>query len=274
MRARIAATIFVCPNERFQRGRFRINKYLSEHQMKVVENKILITGGSKGIGLALAKKFLALGNTVIITGRNHADLLKAKAVFSQLITIQCDLTQPGDFERLVTTIKCEHRDLNILINNAGIQYNYSFLHECEVGCKVDKEVSTNFVAPIKLTWQLLSILSSNENAAIVNISSALGVVPKKTAAVYSATKAAMHVFTRALRLQSEDVKIFGVIPPLVDTQMTAERGTGKISPDLLAEKFIRLFERDVFEMDIGKTKLLLLLNRLSPTLASSIINRA
>jgi short-subunit dehydrogenase involved in D-alanine esterification of teichoic acids len=242
--------------------------------MKVVENKILITGGSKGIGFALAKKFLALGNTVIITGRNHGDLLKAKAVFSQLIIIQCDLTQPDDFDLLVTTVKREHRDLNILINNAGVQFNYSFLHEHEATCKMDQEVNTNFVAPIKLTWQLLPILSCNKNAAVVNISSALGVVPKKTAAVYSATKAALHVFTMALRLQLEDVKIFEVIPPLVDTQMTMERATGKISAEQLAEKFIRLFERDVFEMKIGKTKLLLLLNRLNPALPSGIINNA
>jgi uncharacterized oxidoreductase len=273
MHACFVETIFVCPNESLRRGRFRtINTY--QHQMKVSENKILITGGSKGIGFALAKKFLALGNIVIITGRNHADLLKAKAEFSQLIIIQCDLTQPDDFDRLISTVKREHRDLNILVNNAGVQYNYSFLHEHEATCKVDQEVSTNFVAPIKLTWQLLPILVSNANAAVVNISSALGVVPKKTAAVYSATKAALHVFTMALRLQLEDVKIFEVKPPLVDTQMTRGRGTGKISPEQLAEKFIRLFERDVFEMDIGKTKLLLLLNRLSPALASSIINRA
>jgi uncharacterized oxidoreductase len=67
--------------------------------------------------------------------------------------------------------------------------------------------------------------------------------------------------------------VFEIIPPLVDTQMTAGRGRGKISPEQLVEEFITAFRKDKFEVNIGKVKLLKLINRLSPALADSIMKK-
>lgn len=243
--------------------------------MKLQHNKILITGGSSGIGLALAKRFLALDNQVIITGRDPEKLQRAKAEHPQLITFSGDLSQPRDLQDLLLFMEQQHPDVNILINNAGIQYNYQFLEESTVLNKIDAEIQTNLSAPIKLIALLLPKLALNPHAAIVNVSSSLAFVPKQSAAVYSASKAALHIFTKALRLQLKNtgIKVFEVIPSLVETPMTEGRGSGKISPEQLVDEFMRAFERDVFEIKIEKAKILILLNRFFPALMEKMINK-
>jgi uncharacterized oxidoreductase len=239
--------------------------------MKLSDNKILITGGNKGIGLALAQKFLSLRNEVIITGRNVSDLEAVKQKFPGVFTFRCDLTKDADLDRLIVYIENEHPDLNILINNAGIQYNYDIASEHDINFKAEHEIKTNFSGPIKLTLSLLPLLRNNKDAAIVNITSALGIVPKRSAPVYCATKAATHIFTKALRYQLTDVKVFEVIPPLVATQMTERRGLGKISPEQVVEEFIVGFKRNHFEISVGKVKILRLLHRIWPAVAERML---
>ncbi|GAA5220684.1 SDR family oxidoreductase [Membranihabitans marinus] len=241
--------------------------------MKVVQNKILITGGNKGIGLALAKKFISLGNEVIIVGRNEEDLKAVKADFPKIHIFACDLSRQEDIDNLLLFIEREHQDLNILVNNAGIQYNYHFLEEKQLLNKIEYESRVNFMAPIKLTALLLPLLEANEDSAIINVSSSLAMVPKANAPVYCATKAGLHVFSKALRMQLEKTKVFEIIPSLVDTAMTEGRGRDKISPEELVEEFIKSFSRDDYEVNIGKVKLLRLLQRISPRLASKIVNK-
>lgn len=240
--------------------------------MKLTENKILITGGNKGIGLALAQKFESLGNRVIITGRNENDLAAVQKTHSNIISFRCDLTIEKEFNGLVEFIKTEHSDLNILINNAGVQYNYLFRTEPGVLSKIEYETQVNFVAPLKLVSTLLPVLEEQDNAAIVNVSSALSIVPKNNAPVYCANKAGIHLFSKVLRAQLAQVKVFEIIPSLVDTSMTKGRGKGKISPEQLANEFVHAFEKDIYEVNIGKVKLLRLIHRLSPRLARKIIN--
>ncbi|GAB3643540.1 SDR family NAD(P)-dependent oxidoreductase [Spirosoma arcticum] len=112
-----------------------------------------------------------------------------------------------------------HPRLNVLINNASVQYNYQFDTEPDALCKVDYEIRINLIAPTKL----IALLTANQDPAIVNMSSALGFVPKASAPVYDATKAGIHIFTQALRYQLPGVRVMEVIPPLVDTPMTAGR---------------------------------------------------
>jgi uncharacterized oxidoreductase len=237
--------------------------------MKTSGNTILITGGTDGIGEALAEKFLALGNTVIVVGRNKDKL--TELAHRGFVTYGCDVARMDELERLSLLIQQEHSNLNVLINNAGIQYNYNFTEELHLINKIDHEVAVNFLGPLRLTALLLPILKLNENSAVINVSSGLGLVPKKQAPVYCGTKAAIHIFSKALRYQLQRVKVFEIIPPLVDTQMTAGRGRNKISPQQLASEFIDAFRRDVFEVNIGKVKLLKLINRISPSLAERIM---
>ncbi|MCL4167927.1 UNVERIFIED_CONTAM: hypothetical protein GTU68_054370, partial [Idotea baltica] len=172
--------------------------------MRLSKNKVLITGGSKGIGLAMAQKFLALDNEVIIVARNLKDLESVKKEHPNLIIYQADLTR---HEALVAFIKREHADLNILVNNAGIQHNYSFLEESELSHRVEEELSINLLTPINLISALLPVLESNQNSAIVNVSSVLGIVPKANAAVYCASKAGLHIFSKSLRYQLDKTKV-------------------------------------------------------------------
>jgi short-subunit dehydrogenase involved in D-alanine esterification of teichoic acids len=73
------------------------------------------------------------------------------------------------------------------------------------------------------------------------------------------------------QLEATNVKVFEIIPPLVSTEMTAGRGKGKISPDQLVNEFVRGFERDRYEILIGKIKLLHLIQRISPSLADKLL---
>ena len=241
--------------------------------MDTRNNTILITGGSSGIGLSLAKRFLLLGNKVIIVGRDQEKLEQVRRDFPEIYIHRCDLAEKESLENLATMIMLKYPELNILINNAALQYNYSFLDEEKLLQKIDYEIATNITAPIKLTALLLPTIKKNENSAIVNVSSGLFIAPKKSAAVYCASKSAIHIFSKTLRYQLENTntKVFEIIPALIDTPMTEGRGKSKITAEQLVNEFISNFEKDRFEIYIGKTKILKLINRISPKLADKIM---
>lgn len=242
--------------------------------METINNKILITGGSSGIGLALAVKLANLGNEVIITGRDRIKLQHISTRYP-LSTFCCDLAKDEDINALVSAISEGNPDLNILINNAGIQYNYSFLNGV-VSKKIEEETTINLIAAMKLCGAFVPMFLGCKEAAIINISSSLSFSPKRSAPVYSATKAGLHIFTKALRyqLQGSNIKVFEVIPPLVDTPMTQGRGKNKISTNALVNEFIHGMDKNNYEMNIGSVKLLRMIHRLSPALADSLINNS
>lgn len=241
--------------------------------MKLTGNTILITGGSSGIGLALAKAFYQQGNKVIIAARDIEKLNEVQKQFPKMAVFRCDLTKQTDIDGLIVFVEQQYSELNMLFNNAAIQYNYDFLSEQNIVNKIDYEVSANLNSTIKLCGLLLPVLSKNKNAAIVNVSSGLAISPKKSAPVYCATKAAIHNFTKAFRYQMEatQIKIFEILPPLVETPMTAGRGKGKITSEQLVAEFMEDFRNDKLESHIGKTKWLKLVSRLSPKLADKIL---
>lgn len=245
--------------------------------MELTGNKILITGGNSGIGYELAKRFYGLGNQLIITGRNEERLERVKQEFPQVEIFRCNLSVNEDLDNLVLYLKQQHKDLNILINNAGIQYNYRFGdgQEVDILDKIEDEVQVNLIAPIKLIALCLPLLQQNKPSAIVNVSSGLGFVPKQSAPVYCGTKAGVHLFTQALRyqLESSNVKVFEIIPPLVDTPMTAGRGENKLSAAQLVEEFIQAFRKDRPEANIGKVKTLRFLHRILPGLAEGMLKK-
>jgi len=240
--------------------------------MKLNNNKILITGATAGIGKALTETFLQLDNQIIAVGRNKEKLNELEKLDKRIISFQCDISKQSELDRLTLFIEQEHQDLNILINNAGIQYNYNFLEEPQLLNKIEYEVNVNYLSPLKLIALLLPILEKNKNSAIVNVSSGLAIVPKMDAPIYCGTKAGIHIFSKSLRYQLEDkIKVFEIIPALVDTAMVAGRGKGKISPQKLVDEFIRAFKKDKYEVNIGKVKLLKIINRISPSLADKLM---
>lgn len=237
--------------------------------MKTAHNTVLITGGSSGIGLALAKKFFNETNRVIVTGTNEKKLAKVQAALPKVIIELADITDVHALERLARN----YTDVNILINNAGVQHNYHFTDQDISIDLIDAELRTNLIGPLQLIKLMLPRLFLQESAAIVNVSSGLGIVPKQDAPVYCGSKAGLHIFTKALRWQLEEsgIKVFEIIPPLVDTAMTEGRGKGKISAEALVNEFWRNFKKDNYEIRIGKTKLLFVLQRIIPRVADRIM---
>ncbi|WP_207896962.1 SDR family oxidoreductase [Sphingomonas sp. PP-CC-3G-468] len=191
---------------------------------------ILITGGASGIGLALAARLLSAGNRVIICGRNEATLKKAKAEHPALIIRVCDVADAPSRHALVAWLAIDHPDLNVLINNAGVQHRRDFNGDSATAA-LDQEIAINLTAPINLIAELLPALKRQERAWIVNVSSGLAFSPMADVPVYCATKAAIHSFTLSLRhqLRSTSVKVVELAPPIVDTGLGGNARSGGTS---------------------------------------------
>jgi uncharacterized oxidoreductase len=185
--------------------------------MKLSGNKILITGGGSGIGYAMAERFIADGNTVVICGRRESALEEAAAKFPSLITRQCDLSNEEERVKLYEWIAREHGDLNVLVNNAGVQ-NWMSITDEDFFQRAKDEITTNIEAPIHLTSLFLKLPSLD---TIMNVTSGLSFVPFTKVPVYSATKAFFHSFTVSLQhlLKSRNIEIIEIIPPALNTDL-------------------------------------------------------
>ncbi|MCP5062666.1 MAG: SDR family NAD(P)-dependent oxidoreductase [Ignavibacteriae bacterium] len=241
--------------------------------MKIINNTIVITGGASGIGFAMAKRFAELNNRVIIVGRDILKLKNAKKSNKNIDYLKCDLTNQQEFDSLIVALENKYPELNILINNASIQFNYYFTKENSLLNKIEKEINTNFAVPIKLCFHLIPMLSNKSESAIINVSSGLAFAPKENAPVYCATKAAIHSFSTSLRYQLENtnIKIFELIPPLVNTPMTEGREGSKLEPEELVNEFLASFKKNSYEINIGKIKLLRRIQRFFPAPVSKKI---
>ncbi len=240
--------------------------------MRTTENAILLTGASSGIGYALLKRLHGLGNKLLVTSRSESSLAKLQKEFEDIQTFRCDLANGTSVGLLIEYCKKEFADLNVLINNAGVQFEYA-IDEEQGRSRLEKEIRTNLISPLQIVQELLPVLKNNTPAAIVNVTSALAITPKRSAPVYCGSKSALRTYGKALSYQLQDsgVALFEIIPPLVDTAMTEGRGTGKISPEQLADEFIRGFAADRHEIYVGKAKLLRLLHRIAPGIAEKIL---
>lgn len=188
--------------------------------MQTSNNTVLITGGASGIGLALARRFVDAGSTVIICGRREAKLLEAKNIDSRLNTVVADVSASAGRAALIESTVRRFPALNVLVNNAGIQRRIR-LEDQEPWDTTREELAANLEAPIHLTRLLLPHLLSKPAATIINITSVLGFAPLARTPVYCATKAALHSFTLSLRHQLKDtsVSVIEIAPPAVDTDL-------------------------------------------------------
>jgi uncharacterized oxidoreductase len=231
--------------------------------MKINGNTILITGGATGIGFALAEAFVKTGNEVIICARTEVNLNQAKERLPQLHIKMCDISKEADCEELYTWATENFKDLNILINNAGIQRMIDFKKGTEDLLRYraidgEDEIDVNFRSLVYLTALFTQHLMKQKEAAIMNVSSGLAFRPMPMLPVYSATKAAVHTFSIALRHQLEgtSVKVFELIPPMVDTNLDkgARKARGQtyfgITTDELVQPAMKAFETDEYEVRV------------------------
>lgn len=191
--------------------------------MNISGNTILVTGGSGGIGLALAERFVKAGNQVIVCGKRPEKLAAAKAKVPQLHARVCDVAVAAERVALCEWVRQEFPNLNVLVNNAGIQNRNGNLLQADAANwgSYQAEIATNVEAPIHLTMLLLPLLVGKPNATIINVSSSLAFTPMASIPIYCATKAAVHSFTMSLRHQvaNHGVEVVEVIPPAVQTDL-------------------------------------------------------
>lgn len=245
--------------------------------MKTTQNTILITGGSAGIGFAMAKLFSGKGNHVIITGRNKANLDKAAAQLQNVTAITCDVSKAEDVNKLVEKIKSEFGGLNILINNAGAASLYKLTDDVNAFDNASEEIMTNYLAIVRLNEKLLPLLIKQKEAAIVNVSSIVSFVPAMIIPTYSASKAALHSYTDILRitLEQTSVKVFEVMPPLVNTQFSKDiGGENGIAPEVVAQDLLDAFENNKYEIHVGATADMFKLFHGNPQEALKVMNAA
>jgi uncharacterized oxidoreductase len=191
--------------------------------MKLTGNTILITGGSAGIGLAFAERFIQAGNQVIVCGRREEVLQKAQEQLPGLITRAVDLNVESERVALYDWVTANYPEVNVLVNNAGTQQRFNVLTADARNnwSYFNQEITTNLDAPFHLAMLFAPFLAQKEAAAILNVTSGLAFTPFAIAPIYSATKAALHSFTMSLRhqLSETSVEVIEVAPPAVNTEL-------------------------------------------------------
>jgi uncharacterized oxidoreductase len=243
--------------------------------MKTSQNTVLITGGSAGIGFEIAKQLSTKNNYVIIIGRNPERLQKAAAQLQNVTAINADISDAADVDNLVTKLFSDFPQLNVVINNAGAASISDLLNNTDTFEKASNEMHTNYLSVIRLNEKLLPLLKKQDEAAIVNVSSIVAFVPGKLTATYSASKAALHSYTQALRVALTDtsVKVFELMPPLVDTEFSTEIGGHLgIPPSQVADEFLASLGTDNYEIRVGNTEQLYQLYLSSPVEALNFMN--
>ena len=185
--------------------------------MQLSNKKILVTGGASGIGLGLTERFLQDGNTLIICGRREEALKAVRNQHPSVITRVCDLSMEAERIDLFNWIKEDHSDLNVLVNNAGIQ-QWMQLGDADFYDRAVEEINTNVLAPLHLTNLFLQL---NQLEVIINITSGLAFSPLTKTPVYSATKAFFRSFTLSLRhlLKPRNISVIEMIPPALNTDL-------------------------------------------------------
>jgi uncharacterized oxidoreductase len=236
--------------------------------MKLTGRTILITGGSAGIGLAFALKFLELGNEVIVTGRRQAALDEVKAKHPRLHIIQSDAADTAQIAALAARVKVEFPKLDVLMNNAGILLYKNLKATTSDLDGLMAEMNINVGGVLRTMSAFVDILTANKGT-VINVSSGLAFVPLPPAPIYSATKAAIHSYTQSLRFQLEEtgVEVIEIMPPAVKTDLTAalsEGGASLMTTDELVKQSFASLKAGALEIRPGQSKTLAWMRRLAP----------
>ncbi|WP_298194939.1 SDR family NAD(P)-dependent oxidoreductase [Novosphingobium sp.] len=239
--------------------------------MNLQGKTILLTGGTDGIGLRLARQLRDKGAILIVTGRTPARIAAAQAEGFEVIA--ADLAGPAGVDVVIAGLA--GRPIDVLVNNAGMSAAHDFREAPPVEVDDERTLWLNIHAPIRLIGRLMDTLRARPEAMIVNVTSGLAIAPNAGSPLYCATKAALRSYTMALRaqLKGTGVHVLEAMPPLVDTAMTAGRGNNKLSPEECARQIIAAMESGKDEANVGMVKVLRAVYSLSPALARSIMLR-
>ena len=218
--------------------------------MKLTGNTIFITGGTSGIGRALAEALHQRGNKVIISGRRRGLLDEVVAANPGMAAIELDMTDAASIERAAAQLIRDYPDFNVLINNAGIMQPDSAAGRIDDALLVST-VETNLIGPIRMTSALLGHLKTKNNAVVAYTTSVLAFVPLAVTAVYSSTKAALHSYIMSQRFMLRDttVRVLEIAPPWVRTDLMNSREAEQAMPlDVFINETIAVLGTDTNEV--------------------------
>ena len=239
--------------------------------MNIKNNTILITGGTSGLGFEFAKQLLELENIVIITGRNQAKLEQTKKLFPKVHIFQSDVSNIEAIKELYQKVTTQFPNFNMLINNAGEMRKIN-LHDTLIDLKnITKEIDINLSGPIRMIQQFLPHLKTQKNAAIMNVTSGLALVPFPIAPIYGATKSGLRSYTKSLRVQlkNTNIKVFELIAPGAKTPLN-DKFEGDVDDKSLMDAgklvaaAIKGLENNTFEIYPGAAKVIRIVSRLAP----------
>jgi uncharacterized oxidoreductase len=249
--------------------------------MQTINNTILITGGSTGIGLALAETFVKEGNEVLVCARRESKLLEAKHKIPNLHIHVCDIGNKAERETLYQWVTTEFSNINMLFNNAGIQKEIDFLAGASSLNDDESEIEINFTACVHLSAMFIPyFLQQKKQCAIINVTSGLAFIPLKIVPVYCATKSALHTFTVSLRsqLSKTNIHVFEIAPPIVKTELHREAKARKqskrgISSSVVAEETLKAIKNNNYEKIVGQAKVLKVASRIAPRFFHRLLNK-
>ena len=244
--------------------------------MKLKQRTVLITGGTSGIGLELARQLLGRGNTVIVTGRDQDALDAAARTLPGVHAFKSDVSDPQAITALCEAVVARFPALDTLINNAGIMRNIRLDGERSLQ-DVTREIEVNLSGPVRMVQQFLPHLMSRPGALVVNVSSGLAFVPLPAAPIYCATKAAIHSYTQSLRVQikGKGITVVELAPPGVETPLfrgefaEETRGQKAMDPKELVRRALAGIEANKSEIWPGLSNVLNAMSRLAPRLMLS-----
>lgn len=237
--------------------------------MDITSKTALVTGGTDGIGLEIARQLQAKGACVIVCGRREDLLQSARA--EGMEALQADLSTPAGCAQLAAALT--DRPIDMLINNAGMSGNFTPGEPLDLAL-TDTAIFLNLNAPLHLIGHFLPQLLQRPEAVIVNVTSGLAIAPRAGGPVYCATKAGLRSFTQSLRhnLRDTNVHVIEALPPVVDTAMTRGRVNGKkMSAKQCAAEIVDAIATNAKEANVGMVKLLRLAYSISPALARRIM---
>ncbi|PKK37108.1 short-chain dehydrogenase [Siphonobacter sp. SORGH_AS_0500] len=240
--------------------------------MVLQNNTILITGGTSGFGYEFASQLLAMGNTVIITGRNSEKLRAVKQQLPAVHIIQSDVSKVEDIIDLHEQVIRQFPNLNMLINNAGEMRKLS-LHQPQTLLDITREIEINLMGPIRMVQQFLPHLKQQPHAAIMNVTSGIALLALPISPIYSGSKSGLRAYTLALRVQLKNtrVKVIELVAPGSSTplndQFKNEDGFDSsllMAPEKIVAAGIEGMRKDKDEVFPGLSKVIRILSRLAP----------
>lgn len=191
--------------------------------MNTTSKTAIVTGGSSGLGLAIAQKFVSKGISTIIIGRREEKLQQAAKTLGSLCTpYTFDLTRLKDIPSLLQQILETHSTIDILVNNAGIHLKKPLLEVTDE--EFQKVVATNLFAVFALSREVGKIMVKKNAGAILNISSMAAIYGIPQVVAYTAAKSAVEGMTRAMAVELSPlgIRINCLAPGFITTDMSSK----------------------------------------------------